>query len=526
MPKIISIFAKHSFLILFLLIYFSISFFTYKDFGITDDEALERNAASDLLSYISKPTTTNSITDEDYNDTVFEKGGHHPLISKYQRYYQLLQRVLNPKGYYEWDHLINLAFGSLFFVFTYIIFYIQFKSTLKSMIGVTFLALTPRLIGHIPINNKDVPFALFYLASLIVILITSKYKMNSCLKIIILGLIFGITQTNRAVGFSIYIVYILYFIFTATQNKTLSKQNLVNFALELISIGLISISVSIAFFPWLGSNLITNIKELLLNSQNYHEWDNLILFNGKFITKDQRPWYYLFTWIFITTPVFMLGLLGFGVTRIKSFLKNPLSLIMIIALFVNISLYLIIQPVVYNGLRHFLFLIPPLVLFSACSFIDLLNRLKGKLKVTLIFLVMFNSSLIISSYIQLHPYEYIYFNELIGELKGAQGKYDTDYWGLTYKEATEWILNQPDTKENTYVLACDQYFSVQYFSKEQFKMLSGSAKPLYGTCETDTQSKREFMLIQERPGGTIIYEIKRMGVILNKIKKYDPNLYF
>ena len=480
-----------------------------------------------LVISLASEEGTDSITNEGrYHDSVFEKGGHHPLISKYQRYYQLLQRVLNPNGYYEWDHLINLATGSLFFILTYVIFFIHFKSTSKAIIGVAFLALTPRLMGHIPMNNKDIPFALLYLASLSAIFITSKYKMNNYLKIIILGLIFGITQTNRAVGFSIYLVYVSFFIITALQNKALSKKSALNFILELISICLISISASIAFFPWLGSNLFTNLKELLLNSHRYQEWNNLILFNGEFLTKDQRPWYYLFTWIYITTPVFIVGLLIIGIARLKVLLKNPISLIMIIALFVNIFLYLIIQPVVYNGLRHFLFLLPPIAIVSACVFIDLLKTLKGKLKQIVIFLVLFNSGLIVSSYIQLHPYEYIYFNELIGGLKGAQGKYETDYWGLVYKESAEWIAKQPDVNEDSYVLTCDQYFSVQYFSQERFRMLSGDAKPSYGTCNVDTELNKDFKSIQEKPGGTDVYEIKRMGVILNRIKKYDPKLYY
>jgi hypothetical protein len=36
---------------------------------------------------------------------------------------------------------------------------------------------------------------------------------------------------------------------------------------------------------------------------------------------------------------------------------------------------------------------------------------------------------------RLHPHEYVYFNRLIGGLGGAQGNYDTDYYGNTFKEA-------------------------------------------------------------------------------------------
>ena len=37
--------------------------------------------------------------------------------------------------------------------------------------------------------------------------------------------------------------------------------------------------------------------------------------------------------------------------------------------------------------------------------------------------------------IALHPNEYVYFNQIAGGLPGAFGRYDTDYYGNSYKEA-------------------------------------------------------------------------------------------
>jgi len=36
----------------------------------------------------------------------------------------------------------------------------------------------------------------------------------------------------------------------------------------------------------------------------------------------------------------------------------------------------------------------------------------------------------------------VYYNELIGGVRGAYGKYELDYWGNSYKEAVDWILRQ------------------------------------------------------------------------------------
>ncbi len=36
---------------------------------------------------------------------------------------------------------------------------------------------------------------------------------------------------------------------------------------------------------------------------------------------------------------------------------------------------------------------------------------------------------------RLHPYEYVFFNHIIGGVRGAQTRFMLDYWGLAFKEA-------------------------------------------------------------------------------------------
>jgi len=48
-----------------------------------------------------------------------------------------------------------------------------------------------------------------------------------------------------------------------------------------------------------------------------------------------------------------------------------------------------------------------------------------------------------------HPYEYVYFNEFAGGVKKAYGKYETDYYFHSLKEATEWVKKNAVRDENT-----------------------------------------------------------------------------
>jgi uncharacterized membrane protein (UPF0136 family) len=167
---------KHYLFFLFLIAYIFLGLLIFKDFGVTDDEFPERKASNDLVRYLETPTSSKVILSSDYNYKIEDKKGHHPLISKYQRSYQYLQSKLNLGDSYEIDHLINILFSSLFFITIYLLFYFHYKSIKYGLIAVAFLFLLPRLIGDIPTNNKDVPFALMYLLSISAIYFESKLK--------------------------------------------------------------------------------------------------------------------------------------------------------------------------------------------------------------------------------------------------------------------------------------------------------------------------------------------------------------
>ena len=51
-----------------------------------------------------------------------------------------------------------------------------------------------------------------------------------------------------------------------------------------------------------------------------------------------------------------------------------------------------------------------------------------------VFLVAINFFVVTKFYVSYHPYEYIYFNELVGGGKGATGNFEVDYWAAVTKK--------------------------------------------------------------------------------------------
>ena len=44
--------------------------------------------------------------------------------------------------------------------------------------------------------------------------------------------------------------------------------------------------------------------------------------------------------------------------------------------------------------------------------------------------------------IRSHPHQCVYFNSFVGGIKGAAGKYEMDYWGLSYRKLLESLLER------------------------------------------------------------------------------------
>ena len=59
-----------------------------------------------------------------------------------------------------------------------------------------------------------------------------------------------------------------------------------------------------------------------------------------------------------------------------------------------------------------------------------------------------------------HPYEYLYYNQIVGGLNGAFGNYETDYYFVSQTEASEWLIDYLEKKNNQAPLKVNATYSV------------------------------------------------------------------
>lgn len=92
---------------------------------------------------------------------------------------------------------------------------------------------------------------------------------------------------------------------------------------------------------------------------------------------------------------------------------------------------------IYGNFRQLLFITPPLFIVGGLGLDWLLSLLRRPtLRVLVATLVVLPG---IVSILQLHPYEYIYYNSLAGGVRGAEGVFSLDAWCTSSREALEYV---------------------------------------------------------------------------------------
>ncbi len=498
-------------LIFFVFFYLLFTLFTYRDYGMTFDESGVYARGIGLAHYLVHDDFPGFVLRNATDDQDF-----------YDHFYSTALHLLNPSGTLDQYHWLNLFFALFLFIALFELLLSQTQKPWLSLLGPIFLFLTPRFLGDIPANPKDMPFAVFYFLTLTAIYFFHRRPQTRPLvKVLILGIFFGLTQSSRIMGFTLYAVYILFDLhFYYHERRHSSKEwgsHLFNSGVLLIVIFFISNFLMVVTWPYLGGNYFNHLWQLLTLSADF-AWNQKVLFLGQFIPSTQLPWYYLPLWILITTPLFVLLFAGASLILVQNKMKNELFILLACALSVNLALDLLLRPVLYDGLRHFLFLLPVIAALAALSAVHWLQRAKRNtvFKITLSALVL-NAGIVGIHLFRLHPYEYAYFNELTGGLKGAQGNFETDYWGASFKEAVDWLQRHETQDSNRIYTVTGSGNSYQIFCYFKPNLRWVEMKDLKDADYYISYTRGEKDLLVDK--SKVIHAVEREGVPLNYIFK-------
>jgi hypothetical protein len=161
-----------------------------------------------------------------------------------------------------------------------------------------------------------------------------------------------------------------------------------------------------------------------------------VLFNGVVLPSVDLPRYYLPVMMGITQTESVWFLVGLGflvaLWRLHQADLEWRSLAVVLTWFAVPAAYVLwLRPPMYDGFRHFFFILPPVFILAGFTLDFLWRRFNRRLISAFALIVLLPGILGI---LQTHPFEYTYYNQFIGGPAGAFRRFETDYWITCYKE--------------------------------------------------------------------------------------------
>jgi len=180
-------------------------------------------------------------------------------------------------------------------------------------------------------------------------------------------------------------------------------------------------------------------------------WAGKVLFAGVDYPVGELPRSYLPTLLSLqfTEPALALFLAGF-LLAVRDFLRQAADRLKLalVALwfFAPLGAALVLMPTMYDNFRQFLFMIPPLFIFAGLAMQGVFSGIKSFTVRLLILAALLLPGLYWD--VRLHPYQYVYYNQLVGGVGGAYRRFEMDYWATSYREATEYLnaVAPPDAR--------------------------------------------------------------------------------
>jgi hypothetical protein len=451
-------------------------------------------------------------------------GGFFELIA------QSVGRVF-PFGVYEGRHAATIAFG-LAGVWATARLGALVGGSRVALLAALFLLTTPLYYGHSMFNSKDIPFAGMSTWFLVALFSSVKQVPNvSWTHVVGVGVALGLTLGVR-VGGIFHWAYVALFWGVALIVSYGGRHEGKGFARDswrlLCALGLVLVmawAIMAIFWPFAQSKPLSNPLFAIRDASQF-DFKIEVLFNGRLVDSQHVPWTYVPGYLGVHLPEFyFLGWLAgiaAAVTRWWRGRQAPprralahAGMLLVVVLF-PIVVAVVLKSTIYDGVRHFLFVLPPLAVLAAWGLSTALDTLQprwaryGLAAVTAALVLVVGIEMA-----RLHPYQYVYFNRLVaGGLEGADGRFETDYWGTSYREAAEWVFANyrppAGVTRKIRVQNCSDRFLHDYFL---------SKSPAW-RARFETQDPPDIFLTttrwncHTRQHGTLLHVVRRKGVAL------------
>jgi hypothetical protein len=285
-------------------------------------------------------------------------------------------------------------------------------------------------------------------------------------------------------------------------------------------------------WPWAALAPLNPIRGLLAFAE-FH-YDIRTIFAGRAYDMADVPRLYVPIYVMIRLPLVMLSGAAVAMLSVLPPLRisgsTPLQRRDICFLSITAIFPLVCEVIghgpAFTGLRHFLFVIPPLAALAGIGLDKVLAALAMRGRVLASGGLAFVTACMLwnaVTLVRLHPDEYLFYNAAVGGLEGASRRYDVDYWFNSMPEAVDkleaYLRHSPPDGSNW---RAEVYSVAVCGDRLSFEKTVTLPQLRYDFMPTWEQS--DFFIAPTQMNcdhdldGKVVATVKRLGVVIATIK--------
>jgi len=438
--------------ILALVIVSIIAAFTFRDYGLGWDDYTHAEYADLLLKmYGSGFRDTGALSFAN----LYMYGGGFDMAAA------LLHKVI-PLELFETRRLLGAVIGVIGLAVTWRVSR-RIAGPIAGVVALLLLALCPTYYGHMFMNPKDAPFAVAMIVLMLgLVRLVQEYPAPSPRTVLIIGIgagcamgcriLAGLTLIYALIGFTPLFVEEWHNNGAGESMRRLLR--VIYLLLPGLAFGYLIMGL---IWPWSILEPANPLRALTYFSHFFEKpWKEM--FDGAMISVPDMPWSYLPTLFALQLPEILIVLLAGGVALTVYAVarkdvparRKTILLMLTAAAMLPLVIAMVKRPALYNGIRHFVFVTPPMAVLGGIAFASLINWLRvnhRSMQAAAVAALSFGLILPMAEMIRLHPYQYTHFNYIAGTVREADTLFMLDYWGLALKQASDALKDQINERQ-------------------------------------------------------------------------------
>ena len=301
---------------------------------------------------------------------------------------------------------------------------------LAGLMALLLLAACPLYVGHMFINPKDSPFAVAMAVFLLgLVRILEEYPRPRPSTLVILGLGFGLSIGSRIMaGFGVIaavaaIAFLVFVDARATGWRTAGAR-LRTVLLRLLPAAVLAYAAMALLWPWGVVDPLNPFRALGVFSTFFEKpWQEL--FEGVLLTPPDMPRRYVPELIMLKLPeLFVVLGIGGALLALTTAAqagtapqRRAVHLAIVLSALLPVAVAVLTRPAMYNGIRHFVFVLPPLAVLggiAGAALVERAARYGGIIRAMVVVAIAVGIAAPVVTMARTHPYEYAAFNHVAG----------------------------------------------------------------------------------------------------------------